>query len=175
MRPCLCICNDRKVFSSRAGKMDSKMSATMVDRQGKFSNSRRCRMAKTIIFWPWWQPFNSFCFETLPFLPLSPFFLFATQKSEAGGRKACLPSVASPGSNVCIKLHCDGFCFSGSKRYSLKVIKIQITWECHFSLLKNLSGAVISLLVFWECKLYTSVTVSWFSWGIISLKHLKVF
>ena len=56
-------------------------SATMVGRQEKFSNSRRSRMAKTIIFWPWWQPFDSFCFETLSFLPLPPIFLFATQKS----------------------------------------------------------------------------------------------
>ena len=46
----------------------------------KFSNSRRSRMVKTIIFWPWWQHFNSFCFETLSFFPLFPFFLFATQK-----------------------------------------------------------------------------------------------
>ena len=60
------------------------LSVTMVGRQEKFSNSRRSRMAKTIIFWPWWQPFNSFYFETLSFLPLSPFFLFATQKSERG-------------------------------------------------------------------------------------------
>ena len=57
------------------------LSATMVGREEKFSNSRRSRMAKTIIFRPWWQPFNSFCFETLSFLPLSPFLLFATQKS----------------------------------------------------------------------------------------------
>ena len=41
------------------------LSATMVSRQEKFSNSRCSRMAKTIIFWPWWQPLNSFCFETL--------------------------------------------------------------------------------------------------------------
>ena len=57
------------------------LSATMVGRQETFSNSRRSRMAKTIIFWPWWQPFNRFCFETLSFLPLSPFFIFAPQKS----------------------------------------------------------------------------------------------
>ena len=38
-------------------------------------------MVKTITFWPWWEPFNSFCFETLSFFPLSPFFLFAMQKS----------------------------------------------------------------------------------------------
>ena len=46
------------------------LSATMISRQEKFSNSRHSRIAKTIIFWPWWQPLNSFCFETL-FLPLS--------------------------------------------------------------------------------------------------------
>ena len=48
----------------------------------KISNSRRSRMAKTIIYWPWWQLFNSSCFETLSFLPLPLFFLFDTQKSE---------------------------------------------------------------------------------------------
>ena len=47
----------------------------------KFSNSRRSRITKKIIFWPWWQPFDSFCFESLSFLPLPPFFLFAMQKS----------------------------------------------------------------------------------------------
>ena len=57
------------------------LSAAMVDRQERFPNSRQSRITKTIIFWPWWQPFNSFCFETLSFLPLSPFFLFATQKN----------------------------------------------------------------------------------------------
>ena len=82
----------------RAGEMDFNvggamehwkvMLATMVGRQEKFSNSRRSRMSKIVIFWPWWQPFNSFCFETLSFLLLSPFFLFATQKSgeREGGR-----------------------------------------------------------------------------------------
>ena len=55
-------------------------STIMVGRQEKFLNSRRSRMVKTIIFWPWWQPFNSFCFEPLSFFPLSPFFLFVTQK-----------------------------------------------------------------------------------------------
>ena len=62
------------------------LSATIVDRQEKFSKCRRSITAKTTIFWPWWQPFNSFSFETLSFLPLSPFFLFATQNS--GGAMA---------------------------------------------------------------------------------------
>ena len=30
---------------------------------GKFLNFRRFRMAKTVTFWPWWQPFNNFCFQ----------------------------------------------------------------------------------------------------------------
>ena len=69
------------------------LSATMVGRQEKVSNSRRSRMAKAIIFWPWWQPFDSFCFETLSFLPLSPFFLFATQKKWGGRHGPLGPSV----------------------------------------------------------------------------------
>ena len=55
------------------------LTATTADRQEKFSNSRRSRMAKTI-FWPWWQPFNSFYFETPSFLPLSSFFSFCYAK-----------------------------------------------------------------------------------------------
>ena len=47
---------------------------------------------------------------------------------------------------ACIKLQCDRFCFSGSKQCSLKVVNIQITWECHFTLFKNLSSA-LGLLV----------------------------
>ena len=58
-------------------------------------NSRRSRIAKTIIFWPWWQPFDSFYFETLSFLPSSPFFLFATQTGgRGGGGGTWSPSVA---------------------------------------------------------------------------------
>ena len=50
-------------------------------------------------------------------------------------------------SKVCIKLQCDRISFSGSKQYSLKVENIQITWECHFSLFKNLSCISLGLLV----------------------------
>ena len=73
------------------------LSATMVGRQEKFYNSRRSGMAKTVIFWPWWQPFDSFCFETLSFLPLSPFFLFAMQKSR--GPWSPGPLLVSPALN----------------------------------------------------------------------------
>ena len=57
----------------------------MVARKEKFSNSRRSRMSKTIIFSPWWQPFNSFCFETFSFFPLPPFFMFTMQLGGEGG------------------------------------------------------------------------------------------
>ena len=50
-------------------------------------------------------------------------------------------------SKVCIMLQCYLICFSGSKKYSLKVIYIQITWECHYSLFQNLSNVVMSSLV----------------------------
>ena len=75
------------------------LSATMAGRQEKFSNSRRSRMAKTIKYWPWRQPFDSFCFETFSFLSLSPFFLFATPKSGGrggGGSHGPPPRVAGP-------------------------------------------------------------------------------
>ena len=42
----------------------------MVGWQGKCLNSRRSRMAKAETFCAWWQPSNSFRFETLSFLPL---------------------------------------------------------------------------------------------------------
>ena len=65
-----------------------------VGREGKFLNFGRSRMAKTVIFWPWWKPFNSFCFETLSFFPFV-FIFFATQKSwggeEWGGEGAWSP------------------------------------------------------------------------------------
>ena len=55
--------------------------STMVVRQEKNFNSRRSRMAKTIILWLWWQSFNSFCFQTFSLFCLClHFFLFATQK-----------------------------------------------------------------------------------------------
>ena len=59
------------------------LAATMVDRQEKNLNSRRSRMAKTVSVWPWWQPFNSFCFET--FFPFASIFFYA-KKLGGGGR-----------------------------------------------------------------------------------------
>ena len=47
---------------------------------------------------------------------------------------------------ACTKLQCDRFCFSGSRQCSLKVVNIQIAWECNFNLFKNLSS-VLGLLV----------------------------
>ena len=66
--------------------------ATMVGRQEKSLNFRHSRMAKTVTFWPWWQPFNSFCFQILSFFPLFIFFLFDTQKSEV----PCTPTPGVP-------------------------------------------------------------------------------
>ena len=43
------------------------LSAPIIGRQEEFFNSRRSRMVETVKFWPWWQPFNSFCFQTLSF------------------------------------------------------------------------------------------------------------
>ena len=67
--------------SGRAMKHWQVLSTTMVGQPEKCLNSRRSRMAKTVTFWPWRHPFNSFCFESLSFFPLFPFFVFATQKS----------------------------------------------------------------------------------------------
>ena len=46
----------------------------MVDRQEQFLNSRHSRIAKTVSFWPWWQPFSSFSFEYLSFSLYFPSF-----------------------------------------------------------------------------------------------------
>ena len=43
------------------------------------------------------MPFNSICFETLSFFPLSPFFLFAMQKGgEAMPPRSSPPGVTGP-------------------------------------------------------------------------------
>ena len=55
-------------------------------------NSRRSRMVKTITFWPWWQPFNSFCFETLSFSLCLSFFFSLCKKVRGGGGKTCPPT-----------------------------------------------------------------------------------
>ena len=88
----------RRGWDSRAGKMDLKVEGPWnTDKYWNFLNSRRSRMAKTVTLWPWWQPFNSFCFESLSFFPLFPFFLFATQKSGGAIPPRGPPSIAGPG------------------------------------------------------------------------------
>ena len=67
--------------SGRAMKHWQVLSTTMVGQPEKCLNSRRSRVAKTVTFWPWRHPLNSFYFESLSFFPLFPFFVFATQKS----------------------------------------------------------------------------------------------
>ena len=44
------------------------LSATMIGQLGKFLNSRRCRMAKVVTFWLWWQSYNSFVLRLFLFL-----------------------------------------------------------------------------------------------------------
>ena len=60
------------------------ISATMVDWQEKFLNSRRSRIVNTVAFWPWSQSFDSFCFETLVFSVFAFLSPTHTQKSIAG-------------------------------------------------------------------------------------------
>ena len=64
------------------------LSAAMVGRQEQYLNFRRSRMAKVVTFWCWWQPFNSFCFETILF-PCFPFFLCLYKKG--GGHRPLPP------------------------------------------------------------------------------------
>ena len=55
------------------------LSATMVGQPENFLNSRCSTVAKTVTFWPWWQPFVLFLlFLCFLFFLLLPFFPFAT-------------------------------------------------------------------------------------------------
>ena len=69
---------DKSKDITRAAKRISKWrdhgTLESIDRQENFLNSRHFRMVKTVTLWPWWQSFNSFCFEIL-FFPLFPYFL----------------------------------------------------------------------------------------------------
>ena len=56
------------------------LSVSMVGREEKILNSRCYRMVKTVTFWAWWQPFNSFCFECLSFFLCFPFFFLLAKK-----------------------------------------------------------------------------------------------
>ena len=47
-------------------------------------NSRRFRMAKTVVFRLWWQSVNSFCFDSF-FLLYFPFLFLLRKKVEGGG------------------------------------------------------------------------------------------
>ena len=66
-----------------------------------FLNSRRSRMAKTVTLWPWWQPFNSFCFESLSFFPLFPFFSFCYAKKWRGHSPPRSPQYRRPWIHMC--------------------------------------------------------------------------
>ena len=61
------------------------LSAAMVDRQENFLNSNPSRMAKTVTFWPCWQPFNSFYFETVSFSLCFSFYFLLRKKVGGGG------------------------------------------------------------------------------------------
>ena len=61
---------------SRAGKQNEfhnggamehwkVLPANTIGRQEQVLSSRRSSMAKTVIFWSWWQTFDGFCFENL--------------------------------------------------------------------------------------------------------------
>ena len=73
-----------KWISKWRGHWTLKSIVMMVRRQEQFLNSRRSRIAKTVTFWPWWQPFNSFSFETLSFFPFVSLFSFLLRKKAEG-------------------------------------------------------------------------------------------
>ena len=65
-------------------------------------------------------------------------------------------------SKVSIKRQWNSICFSSSKQYSPKDVNIQITWECHFSLFKNLSSAVISSWSFGNANSFSFLIEQYF-------------
>ena len=60
--------------------------------QQKFFNFRHSRLAKTVTFWPCWQTFNRFCFDTLSFFPLFLLFFFLIRKKVGGWHSSLLHS-----------------------------------------------------------------------------------
>ena len=97
----------RNAFQSgRAMEYWKVLSNTMVDRQGKFFNSRCSRMAKTVTFWPWWQPSNCFCFETLSFFSLFSHFSYCyAKKVEGPWPISSPPSLGVAGLGMALKFY----------------------------------------------------------------------
>ena len=62
----------------------------------KIFEFQRSRMTKTVTFLPWWQPFNSFCFEILSFL-----ILFFCHTKKWGAMPPATPWCRQP----CINAH----------------------------------------------------------------------
>ena len=81
----------------------------MVGPQEKILNSRCSRMAKTVTFYYWRQPFNSFYFEilsTFSFVSILS-FCYAKKWGRGGGGgmpPAPSPGVAGPGKNLLLLL-----------------------------------------------------------------------
>ena len=75
-------------FSNKQTKQWNKIMKHVLN----FLNSRCSRLAKWVTFWPWWQPFNSFCFENVSSFPLFSFFFFLLCKKVCGcWMGPCLP------------------------------------------------------------------------------------
>lgn len=58
-------------------------------------NSRRSRTDEIVTFWPWRQPFNSFCFETIYFFLCFPFFFLLLKKWVKRGSPSWKDGVAT--------------------------------------------------------------------------------
>ena len=92
------VVTERQNWFQREGAMEhwKVLPDTMVDQQERVLNFRHSRMTKTVTSWLWWQPFNSFCFETLPFFSLFHFFHLAKK----WGTMPPAPDVADPDKTV---------------------------------------------------------------------------
>ena len=73
-----CQCQQNRLQTGGAMQHGKVLLATLVVWLEDFLNSKRSRLAKTVTLSPWWQPFDSFWFETV-FFPRFSFF-FPTQK-----------------------------------------------------------------------------------------------
>ena len=98
---------------------------------------------KSNLILTFWKPFNSSCFETLSFFPLSHFFVFTTEKNWGlGGRKGHAPCPSVPPTLnmwvfiTCtpeVSTYCKGFLNSAKCHLTRKWLSIALRKKCPYS------------------------------------------